>query len=272
MEAARCMVSTLMKTQKASREHTSAATDIDSPERTAAHAAAIRTKPFLKKIYRENYEFFKRLVDGIPEGIILELGSGGGFLKDVIPAAITSDVIKINNVDLFLSAEKLPFPDQSVGAILMIDVFHHLQNPSLFLDEARRCLSVGGKIVLIEPANTLWGRFIYQNFHHEPFIPEQADWQLPAGGPMSMANGALPWIVFCRDRALFEKRYPNLAIANVEPICPLRYLASGGVSRGQLAPSFTYPLFQFAEFMMSPVMTLVGMFMRIEIRKVRSEF
>ncbi|MBK8443443.1 MAG: hypothetical protein IPL35_08515 [Sphingobacteriales bacterium] len=54
-----------------------------------------------------------------------------------------------------------------------------------------------------EPANTAWGRFFYQNFHHEPFQPEAASWEIPSTGPLSGANGALPWIIFKRDIDLF---------------------------------------------------------------------
>lgn len=241
---------------------------LDSPESIELHAQIIREKPFLRKIYLENYQYFKRCIENTPAGNVLELGSGGGFLKEVIPAAITSDVMRVSNVELYLSALQLPFINKSLRAIMMIDVFHHLQDVDKFLNEAQRCLKVGGKIVLVEPANTLWGRVVYQNFHHEAFIPDQQNWQLPPGGPMSQSNGALPWMVFIRDIRRFEKDYPHLRIQRIRFTYPFRYLVSGGVSVPQLVPSFSYPAFQIFEWLLTPFMSILGMFMQIEILKV----
>lgn len=242
--------------------------DIDSPERAELHGFAIRSKPFLRKIYLGNYLFFKRVVAGAPRGSILELGSGGGFLKSVIPSTITSDVFRTRRVDICLSALELPFHSDSLSAILMMNVFHHLQNVDEFLAGAQRCLMPGGKVVMVEPANTPWGRFIYKTLHHELFDPAQRDWRLPSGGPMSQANGALPWIVLSRDRHLFEARYPYLKIESIRFTCSFLYLISGGVSRPQFVPSFTYPLFKAFESLLSPLYSLLGMFMMIVLVKL----
>jgi len=85
----------------------------------------------------------------------------------------------------------------------MFDVLHHIPHPREFFKEALRCLKVGGQIGMIEPANTLWGRFIYKNFHHEGF-DTKAGWKLSAGGPLSNGNGAIPWIIF-RETEKFSK-------------------------------------------------------------------
>ena len=45
-------------------------------------------------------------------------------------------------------AEHLSFSNQSLGTIFSINVFHHLKNPLLVLDEIVRLLRRGGKIVL----------------------------------------------------------------------------------------------------------------------------
>jgi SAM-dependent methyltransferase len=241
--------------------------DIDSPRTAALHASLIRSKPVLKKIYLENYCFFKEVVDDVPRGSILEVGSGGGFLKNVLPSVITSDVIKTSYVDICLSASKLPFYNNSLSGILMMDVFHHLQDIDKFLTGAQRCLMPGGKIAMIEPANTPWSRFIYKTFHHEPFDPNQEGWRLAPGGPMSQANGALPWIVLSRDRNLFEGKYPYLKIESMKFTCPFLYLISGGVSRRQFVPSFTYPFLKVYDYLLKPFYFLLGMFMMVVIAK-----
>ena len=120
---------------------------------------------------------------------------------------------------------------------------------------------------MTEPANTLWGRFIFQNFHHEPFVPS-AGWRFEAAGPMSSANIALPWIVFCRDRERFQARFPSLRIRRVRPYMPLRYIISGGVSIRQLLPSAAYPLVEGVELLLNPLHGMLGMFYDIEIEKL----
>lgn len=243
-------------------------TDLDAPSTTLLHSKIIRKKPFLKKIYSEFYDIFNKSIDCDMKGkVFVELGSGGGFIKEVIPSVITSDVIDIPTVDKQFSALNMPFGENSVDRFFMIDVLHHISDPSIFFNELNRCLKVGGKIIMIEPANTMWGRFIYTNFHHEPFDP-LAGWQLEGSGPLSSANGAIPWIIFYRDRNKFEKDFPTLKILKLEPHTPFRYLISGGVSLRQLLPSFTYKIVSGIERALRPLNGYLGMFLTIELEKL----
>jgi len=239
--------------------------DLDDPETTMLHSAIIQNKPFLKNIYIDFYNQFKGSVRG-EEGCFVEIGSGGGFIGDVMPNVIKTDILNLPNVDLRLSGVNLSFKSSSVDAIFMLNVFHHIHNPGNFLNEVTRCLKTGGKLVLIEPANTFWGRFIYKNFHHEEFDPK-ADWGLEDTGPLTVANGALPWIVFCRDKEKLKKQYPKLEVLKVKYHTPLRYLLSGGVSLRQLVPSFLYGFIQVIEVLLTPLNNVLGMFMKIEIQK-----
>jgi SAM-dependent methyltransferase len=240
---------------------------LDLPESSIDHAQKIRSKKFLRKIYEEHYQFFADELRTAPSGIVLELGSGGGFIREIVPQVITSDVLPLPTIGLATSGLELPFRDAELGGVVMINVLHHLQNVDLFFKEAQRCLKPGGRILMVEPANTLWSRFIYKNFHHEPFIPEQQGWELPQGGRMSMANDALPWIVFKRDQKIFSQKYPKLKIDKVENFMPLRYLLSGGVSKPQLSPGWSYEIWKGIEAAISPINDWVGMFMRIVVTR-----
>jgi SAM-dependent methyltransferase len=241
--------------------------DFDDPATTLLHAKIIQKKPFLKKIYIDFYKQFEKVASNSENQVFVELGSGGGFLKEVMPNVITSDVLKLPNVDKVFSAVDMPFKNKSVDAFFMIDVLHHVTEPKAFFKEALRCLKNGGKIVMIEPANTLWSRFIYKNFHHELFDP-QARWDLPDGGPLSHGNSALPWIIFSRDRIIFEEEFPSLQIVSIRNHTPLRYLLSGGLTLRQLVPSFTYPIVKGIEYLLSPLDDLLGMFQTIELEKI----
>ncbi len=176
----------------------------------------------------------------------LEIGSGGGFLKDLLPNVITSDIMPLPHVEMQLSAEKLPFKENELDGIFMVNVLHHIPHPFMFFKEAERTLKKGGKIIMVEPANTLISRFIYKNFHHEPFMPE-GGWEIASTGPLSGANGAIPYIYMIRDRKKFEQEFPSLKIEKIKMHTAFLYTVSGGVSRKCLVPEWTYDFWKLAE-------------------------
>jgi SAM-dependent methyltransferase len=246
---------------------TAAAHDPDAAEATEAHREYIRRKSFLRRIYLEHYRFFASEISGLPAGIAVELGSGGGFLRDVIPEVLTTDVVPLSTVQAVVSATALPFRDGSVRAILMINVLHHVQDPERFFAEATRCLAPGGKIVMVEPADTPFSRFVYTRFHHERFDPDMPGWRLPAGGRLSSANDALPGIIFERDRELFRSRFPELSVERFEHIMPISYILSGGVKPWALLPGAAYPVVRAIERSLGPLKSRLGLFTRIVIRR-----
>lgn len=240
--------------------------DLDAISTTILHGRIIQKKKFLKRLYLDFYqELLKSSKD--PDGLFVEIGSGGGFLKECLPNVITSDILPVKGLDLCFSALSMPFPDKTVSAFFMIDVLHHLPDSALFFKEVERCLKMGGRCVMIEPANTWWGRFIYQNFHHERFDPD-GSWGFEGNSPLSDANGAIPWIIFCRDRKRFEKEFSNLKINRLSFSTPFRYLLSGGLSMRSLVPFFLYEAVKGVEFFLSPLASYLGMFMTIELERM----
>jgi SAM-dependent methyltransferase len=226
----------------------------------------VRNKKFLYRIYDEWYRLIAADVPQLPL-YALELGSGAGFLHDYIPKLITSEIFPVPGVDLVLDGQLLPFADASLRAIVMTDVLHHLPRVRDFLSESARCISPGGAIVMTEPWVTPWSKFIYRNFHHEPFEPAAPTWEFPTTGPLSGANGALPWILTTRDCKIFQREFPQWRIESIVPIMPLRYLLSGGVSMRTLVPNFTYPLWRALDHLLARPM---AMFAKIVLRRVQS--
>jgi SAM-dependent methyltransferase len=244
-------------------------TDLDDPAVTILHAEIIRQKMFLRNTYIDFYRRFRCAFPDLNGKTLVELGSGAGFLKEIIPQVITSDILPIESVDKIFSALAMPFEDSSVDAFFMVDVLHHLPDAEAFFIEAIRCLKPGGKIIMIKPANTPFARFIYKYFHHELF-DTSAGWKLEKNGPLSSANGAIPWIVFNRDRAIFNAKFPTLCIRGISPHTPFRYLLSGGLSFRQLLPSCCYAAVKALELTLSPLNKLIGMFQTIELEKTVS--
>ena len=149
----------------------------------------------------------------------------------------------------------------------MTNVMHHMRDVSRFFAEACRCLRPEGRILMIEPWVTPWSRFVYSNLHHEPFHPEARDWSFPLAGPLSGANVAIPWIVFLRDRAKFEREFPKLLIERIRPFLPFRYLVSGGVALRSLMPGFTHFAWAGLERRLKGQMAHLGMFALIGLRR-----
>lgn len=240
--------------------------DIDDPRSTDLRRGIIRQNRFLKRIYDEWYGLLaSRIPQG--EGAILELGSGAGFLEDYVPEAIKSEVFCCQGVQAVLDGRQLPFAPSSIRSIVMVDVLHHIRETRPFLAEAERCLMPGGAVLMIEPWVSAWSRFIYAHLHHEPFDPDSDDWSFPPKGPLSGANGALPWIVFQRDRTAFDKEFPNLTIREVRPMMPLRYLVSGGVSMRQLMPERSFRLWSLLDNWLSRWPDRWPMFAMIDVRR-----
>lgn len=243
-----------------------ASLEADDPRTTELRKEIIQSKPFLKAIYAEWYE---KLAEEVPcgPGDVLELGSGAGFLSTVIPGLITSEVFPCAGVDMVLNAQSMPMEHASLRAIVMTDVLHHMPDVRKFLAEASRCLRSGGKVLMIEPWVTPWSSFVYTRLHHEPFLPEAKEWSFSSTGPLSGANGALPWIVFARDRAKFESEFPEFEIEKIRPFLPFRYLLCGGVSMRSLMPGFSHAAWAFFERRLESQMDRLGMFAFLSVRK-----
>jgi SAM-dependent methyltransferase len=241
--------------------------DIDSPQTTNLRRKIINDKPFLKDIYLDWYKMLLNEMVGDTYGRKCELGSGAGYLKTVCSEIITTDILMINDVDLVVDGCFLPFKDNQLSALVMINVLHHLPKPRLFFQEASRCLIDGGVITMIEPWPTTWSNIIFKYFHHEPFIPDAVDWEFEQSGPLSDANGALPWIIFQRDASIFQSEFPELIIEKIQKHTPFRYLLSGGVSLRSFTPARTSNFWRTVERLANPLRSYLAMFALIVIRK-----
>jgi SAM-dependent methyltransferase len=240
--------------------------DLDNPRTTALRRQVIRDKAFLVDIYSDWYAAIAQALPGGP-GAVLEIGSGAGFLDQFVPGSITSETFPCPGIRLVLDGLRLPFAGAALRGIVMTNVLHHLPQPRRFFSEASRCVRPGGVIVMIEPWVTKWSTFVYTRLHHEPFRADAQHWEFPSTGPLSGANGALPWILFERDRAVFEKEFPQWSVELVAPIMPFRYLLSGGVSLRNLMPAWSSGFWSGVERLLGARAARMAMFARIVLRR-----
>lgn len=242
---------------------------LDDSASTARHRAIIESKPFLKRLYAE---WYGRIAAMVPPGerLVLELGSGAGFLAAHIPRLVTSDVVAVDGVKAVLDARHLPFQAGALRAIVMVNVFHHISRPRGFLAEAAQAVAPGGALIMLEPWRSRWSSFVYRSFHHEPFEPQAERWEFDEGGRLTAANGALPWIVFHRDRSAFECEFPEWRVDAVDLSVggPFRYLLSGGVNLNALAPTASFGVWRLIERAFLPFMSHWAMFAVIRLTRV----
>jgi SAM-dependent methyltransferase len=185
-------------------------------------------KPGLAVLYREWYRHQRKHLAHV-DGIILELGSGAGFIKQEIIDAKTSDVIPSMGTDYCINAldigEQL---NNSLSNILMVNAFHHINDSEKFLSAVNAALRPGGRLIMIEPWLNAWSTFCYRLVGHEPLNPDQQGWSFPSNDPLLDSNQAQPWIVFSRDKKRLKQEFTSLNVLLIQPMMPFSYLLTGG--------------------------------------------
>jgi len=204
-----------------------------------------RRKPALRAVYADFYNLIAERLQGAPPGLTVECGSGVGNLKATLPGCIATDLFPNPWIDRTENIFALSFPDASVGAVVLFDVFHHLEHPGAALAELRRVLVPGGRVVIMEPGMGLLGRLALGLFHHEPLaLGNPIAWDPPQGwhpddGGYHAAQGNA-WRIFVRGE--FREKWAGWRIAEVKPIPAVPWLLTGGFRGPQLCPNFAFPL------------------------------
>ena len=81
-------------------------------------------KPILRTIYRGFHEEIAKQLSTLEQPLVVELGSGIGNIKDVIPHALRTDLFPNPWLDQTENAYKLSFDDGTVSDLILFDVFH----------------------------------------------------------------------------------------------------------------------------------------------------
>jgi SAM-dependent methyltransferase len=231
-------------------------------------------KPALRAIYAHWYaQCVAALAHYRPT---VEIGCGSGNFKAFYPEIIATDVLIGTGADMVADAMALPLGKNKAGNIVAFDVIHHLQRPLRFLRYAISALRPGGRLVLCEPAMSLWSRFVFRYFHHERF---DLSWPLfaldgrsPESDPgHSFSNQAIPEILFWKERARTLAELGPCKLVEARKFGFLLYPLSGGFSAHNLLPCCGLPALMKAEdWLTRPVSRwLTGMRMLVVLEKAR---
>jgi SAM-dependent methyltransferase len=211
-------------------------------------------KPLLRKIYSGFYREIVRRIDSERPGLIVELGSGMGSIKEHLPACITTDVFSNPWLDRVENAYALSFSDGALSHLILFDVWHHLQYPGLALREFSRVLAPGGRLLLFEPAMGALGRFVFGHFHHEPLgLDQEIEWDAPEGfhadrAAYYAAQGNASRVFGSNE---YASRLRGWKLVEVQYFSGLAYLASGGYRGPQLYPTALLPVVNGVDTLLS---------------------
>jgi SAM-dependent methyltransferase len=221
-----------------------------------ANAQHWRRKPLLQKIYRDFYHEIAKGVRRDLAGRTVEIGSGIGNLKSVVPEALATDIFPNPWLDRIENAYALSFEDSSVANLILFDVWHHLEFPGTAITEFHRVLNTGGRLIIFDPAMGMLGRLVYGLFHHEPLaLNDEIRWRAPEGfAPDEMtyyaAQGNAQRVFFS---GLFRGELADWRVVRQSRFAGISYIASGGFSRRQLYPNAFYPAMRAIDRMASHV-------------------
>jgi SAM-dependent methyltransferase len=201
-------------------------------------AAAWDRNALLRSLYRSWFAELARSRSNVP-GLTVELGSGIGKLREALPDVLLTDVEETRWAGSAVDAQALPFADGTLANIVLVDVLHHIPRPARFLDEARRTLAVGGRVLLVEPYCSTVSYAVYRRWHHELTdldVDPLAESPRSSTDPLD-SNQALPTLLFFTRADFFERRWPELQIVKRRRFAFFAYPLSGGWRRRPLLPA-----------------------------------
>jgi len=233
------------------------------------HRREYSRRPALQAAYRHWSDRIRRHLS-TAAGRSIELGCGCGALSGHLGLTKT-DIYKLDWVDEVVNACDMPYQNGDCANLVAIDVLHHLPDPCCFLNEANRVLTSGGRLILLEPYISFFSYFVYRFLHHEPL-----DGNVSPFEPLTLCdeesgeacNEAIPTLLFVRHQNELRRRWPQLAVIQLEFSDAIVYPLTGGFSRRSWLPaSWIEPLMKFEDILLKKTGRLLAMRLLVVMEK-----
>ncbi len=229
-----------------------------------------------KKLLRDIYsEWYRKILNDLSfsDGKTVELGGGSGNFKEFKPDVVSADIVPLEWLDMSFDAHDMPFKENEISNLVLIDVLHHLHDPVKFLNEAYRVLNSGGRVVMIEPFPSPFSLVIYKKFHPEPF-DKNADYfsvlNSDSGKDPWDSNQAIPYLLFFKHLKNFNELFGGkFRIVKKEKFSFILYPASGGFENKQMIPDFMSGLFKVIEKTLTPLRDFLAFRCYIVLEKIK---
>ena len=221
--------------------------------RRRTSSADVKSDEYLAAMYALAYRRLHEVVEGASNGRAapdrtVEIGSGLALAADSGQRWLHSDVRDTGALDIRHAAERLPYTDNSLDALVLKDTWHHIPDITAFIDEAHRVLRPGGVVAVFDPYWGLLARFVYRFLHQERWDARTTTWGFSSSDPRD-SNQALSYLMLRRDRREFDRRFASkFAMAEHGALIGPSFLLSGGVSRRtSVSGSFLHRLLDWEE-------------------------
>jgi SAM-dependent methyltransferase len=190
-----------------------------------------------------DYLHLRKLVDGLeevlervgrPNGDVLDVFCGSRPYDDLLPAgsrAVGLDVTDSYGVADLVSAEFLPFDDDSFDLAVSTEAFYYVPDPEHGVSELRRVLRPGGAVVLTFPGVWEYDRTILEHRYTGPELEQLfRGWdevEVIENGGRAVAWALLGGVLLrALQRRALGRGLPGFV---VNPVFALAYMANNAV-------------------------------------------
>lgn len=186
----------------------------------------------LRFLVRERYAWMNPYLAGKER--VVELGAGPGLSREFldVPQIELTDVVANEWIDRQVDAMALPYPANSLDAVICSQMIHHVAAPVALIASIRQALRLGGVLLINETATSLLHRLLMWSMRHEGWsydvdlFDENA--RAKTGIDPMTGNNAVSDLLF-GDHQRFQASFPDLVITRDEFTETFIFLLSGGV-------------------------------------------
>ena len=165
-----------------------------------------------------------KIADVHNDQTLLDVGGGTGRVSILFQKKIKKAYVVDSSINMLKEAqnkglttvnsnsEKLPFADETIHRVIIVDAFHHVKNQRETLNEMWRVLKKGGKIIIEEPdinnffvkLIALGEKILLMRSHFIPpgDIAEMSNFNEKAIINIERKNG-IAWIIIQKDNSRY---------------------------------------------------------------------